>query len=223
MEFNTMNVRTAVSKINQFGVLLVFPINNRAEPDSLWNQFHPRKTMKWEWTEDSDDKVGNLWHLMKRLSDCKKVIYSKWYQSRATFFSIELFSAMLRVLDVHHLASTMLSAKAKDILEVLEINSPLSTRELKKQTELQGKLNESLYQKAMKELFFRQSIVAFGEVDDGAFPSLAICSTKNLYEEVWKDAENLSLQTAQATVDKFMPLKSLTRKHFDKIVQSMKL
>ena len=90
-----MNQRSAISKINKAGILLVFPIKNNKEPDSLWRQFFPRKKMIWEWSEDGEEGVADLWHLMKRLSDCRKVIYSKWYQGRATFFSIELFTALL--------------------------------------------------------------------------------------------------------------------------------
>src|SRR6476659_3749059 len=92
-----MNQRSAISKINKKGILLVFPINNRKEPQSLWSEFYPRKKMRWEWDNSGDDSVAEMWGLMKRLSENREVVYSKWYQGRATFFSQELFAAMLRL------------------------------------------------------------------------------------------------------------------------------
>src|SRR5687767_5530271 len=97
-----MNQRSAISRINKNGILLVFPINNRKEPKSLWSEFFPRTKMKWEWDETGDNRVGDLWMLMKRLSDCRQVVYSKWYQGRATFFSRELFVALLSLTKQHY-------------------------------------------------------------------------------------------------------------------------
>ena len=91
-----MKQKTAVSKINARGALLVFPINNKKEPASLWSEFYPKSKMRWEWDSDGDDRVGDLWALMKKLSDSREVVYSKWYQGRATFFSRKLFTALLR-------------------------------------------------------------------------------------------------------------------------------
>jgi hypothetical protein len=199
-----MNQRAAISKINKAGILLVFPIKNSKEPDSLWHQFFPRKKMIWEWDEDGEEGLANLWHLMKRLSDCRKVIYSKWYQGRATFFSIELFTALLALQNAEA-PRTPLSETAQTILETLEMDSPLSTKEIKIRTELRGKFNEPLYNKAMKELFRRFLIVAFGEVDDGAFPSLAVGATRTLFEGIWKDSQKLGAKEAGEILDKYMP------------------
>ena len=74
-----MDMRSAIAKIQRHGILLVFPISNRPEPRSLWSEYFPRKKMRWEWDDSGDNHVGELWSLMKRLSDCKKVVYSKWY------------------------------------------------------------------------------------------------------------------------------------------------
>ena len=93
-----MNQKSAISKINKKGVLLVFPINNKPESvslPSLWSEFFPKTKMKWEWDEKGDNYVFELWSLMKHLSASGEVVYSKWYQGRATFFSKELFTAML--------------------------------------------------------------------------------------------------------------------------------
>ncbi|MBY0451825.1 MAG: hypothetical protein K2P92_02240, partial [Bdellovibrionaceae bacterium] len=178
-----MDQKSAVKKINDRGALLVFPINNKKEPASLWSEFYPRTKMRWEWDEGGDNKVGDLWLLMKKLSDSRQVVYSKWYQGRATFFSRDLFTALLKVTQPDY-SGTTLSPVARQLYECLEEDSPLSTKQLKAITELRGKDNERFYNRGMKELFSRFLIVAYGEVDDGAFPSLAVGTTRNLFEDL---------------------------------------
>jgi len=68
----------AIARIRDRGALLVFPINNRPEPRSLWSEFFPKSEMVWDWNEDGDDRVAGMWQLMKRLSAGGKVVYSKW-------------------------------------------------------------------------------------------------------------------------------------------------
>lgn len=216
-----MNQRSAISKINKNGVLLVYPINNRAEPHSLWREFFPRKKMRWEWDGSGDSGVADMWSLMKNLSDNRAVVYSKWYQGRATFFSQELFVALLsRVLQLGD-PSAGLSPTAKQILETLESDSPLSTKELKKLTDLQGKFNEPNYTRSIKELFSRFLIVAYGEVDDGAFPSLAVGATRTIYEEHWLKASALQSTIADQTIEGFMPQGSHFRRAFDRLQTSL--
>lgn len=212
-----MSVKKAVVKINLNGILLVFPINNREEPKSLWSEFYPKTKMRWEWDDGGDHKVSDMWSLMKRLSTTQEVIYSKWYQGRATFFSIELFQSLLRILHDKSCTSK-LSRPARNLLEALESDSPLSTKQLKKITELQGKDNEPTYNKAMKQLFSSLQIVGFGEVDDGAFPSLAVGATQLLYEDLWTKSLSMNLKEAQNRVDELMPQNSLTRKQWEKII-----
>ena len=216
-----MNDKKAILKINDAGILLVFPIANQKEPKSLWSEFFPKSKMRWEWDETGDNRVGDLWALMKRLSVTKQVVYSKWYQGRATFFSIPLFEAML-CLYQHHEPKKKLSQTAKNLLTTLESDSPLSTRELKKLTELQGKDNNANYTKSMKQLFSQLFVVAFGEVDDGAFPSLAVGATQLLYEDLWNRAKKMKPDLAQKIVDQFMPTGSAVRKYFDKINAALK-
>src|SRR5678816_4606189 len=132
---------TAVASIRQYGALLVFPINNRDLPHSLWAEFFPGTRMVWEWNKDSDHRVGDMWQMMKRLSECREVVYSKWYQGRATFFSHEVFSAMLSERRTRHTPRHQLTGTARLLFEVLENNSPLSTRKLKEFTDLQGRAN----------------------------------------------------------------------------------
>lgn len=207
------NLKKAISLINQHGILLVFPINNAPEPNSLWRELHPRTPLKWEWDSDGDQKVFKMWTLMKELSDCKQVVYSKWYKGRATFFSRELFTALLKLQTDKNIKNR----EANTILDELKSNSPLSTKELKKITELRGKLLEPLYNKAMKQLFEKFLIIAFGEVDDGAFPSLAVGATENIYEELTIEADSLSTEKALKTLEKFMPDDSQFRKFYKKL------
>ncbi len=212
-----MNQRSAISKINKSGILLVFPINNQKEPASLWREFFPRKKMRWEWDEGGDNSVGEMWSLMKRLSDHREVVYSKWYQGRATFFSKELFVAMLALVQKDCDPQTGLSPTASLLLETLESDSPLSTKELKKATELQGKFNEPNYTRGMKELFSRFLVIAHGEVDDGAFPSLAVGATRTLYEEHWNQALGLDRRSAEQIVELYIPTGNLFRRAFDRV------
>lgn len=214
-----MNKKSAIAKINKQGVLLVFPILNRKEPDSLWAQFFPRKKMKWEWNDNGDDTVAKMWMLMKKLSDCREVVYSKWYQGRATFFSVEVFASLLAILKANPEYQRGLSRTAQHIYEILLDNSPLSTKELKKVTELQGKDNEAAYNKACKELFSKLLIVAYGEVDDGAFPSLAVGATKVLYDDIWRQSDSLTPEQAYKTLEKYMPIDGAFRKYWDKLTR----
>lgn len=208
-------MKKAVDIINRQGALLVFPINNRVEPASLWSQLYPKSKMQWVWDEDGDNRVGKVWSLMKRLSDSRDVVYSKWYQGRATFFSKKFFTSLLRLKQNEIETRSPLSRTAIQILDILENDSPLSTKQLKKLAELQGKDNEKFYNRAMKELFKNFHIVAFGEVDDGAFPSLAIGATRTLFENLWVDSQKLSLAEATQCIDRLMPRGQLFRKYLD--------
>ncbi len=211
----------AIGKINKNKILLVFPIKNAKEPHSLWSELHPRTKLKWEWDDDGDNRVFEMWSLMKRLSSCKEVVYSKWYMGRATFFSRDIFIAMLNLMGVALQTEPKLTRTAQDLLSELESNSPLSTKELKKITDLRGKDNEPRYNRAMKELFCQLQIIAFGEVDDGAFPSLAVGATKLIYEDLWIEAQNISQKKAQTLVDMAMPTGTQFRKFFDKILANL--
>lgn len=213
-----LNSANAIKIINKKGILLVFPILNKSEPESLWSEFFPGKKMAWEWNEDSDDSVANMWHLMKRLSDCGDVVYTKWFRNRATFFSKELFTAGLKLMTDANPKRHLSTSESLQIYETLEINSPLSTKEIKAGTDLRGKENETIYNRAMKELFSQMLIVAFGEVEDGAFPSLAVGSTESLFEDIWKKSMTLSSKKAGITVEKFMPEGSVFRKYFSQIL-----
>src|SRR6185437_11694062 len=139
-----MNAKSAIQAIHQAGALLVFPLDNRKEPASIWSHFFPKSEMRWEWDEDGDDRVVNLWHLKTELSTTGKVVYTKWFRGRATYFSPELFKALLRSLNPDR-PEIGLSAEARTILSILESESPLSTKEIKRLSGLQGRASERTY------------------------------------------------------------------------------
>ncbi len=213
----TSSLKLAVKTINELGIVLVFPINNKKTPRSLWSEFYPKTKLVWEWNHDGDRKVFKMWEVMKDLSISRDVVYSKWMSGRATFFSRELFVAMICRLRSKGVLKNKLGIEGNSILTELESDSPLSTREIKKLTGLQGKLNEPFFQRGMRQLFSRLLIVGFGEVDDGAFPSLAVGATKSIYEDLWLEAEALDRDDADLTIEKCMPKGSEFRKFFDKI------
>lgn len=183
-----MNKREAIQAINKHGILLVYPIKNARDPLSLWQIRHPRKKMVWEWDDGGDASVPNLWHLRAELSSSRRVVYSKWFRGRATFFSLNTFQSLLGLsLQIH--SDHSLSREAREILEILNESSPRSIRVLKKETGLVGRAFEPIFMKAMKELWLRFLIVGYGEIDDGAFPSLAIGATQALFEDIYLKAK----------------------------------
>lgn len=212
-----LQLSAAISRIRDRGALLVFPINNQPLPLSLWSEFFPNSRMVWGWNEDGDYRIAELWQLMKDLSDCREVVYSKWFRGRATFFSRDLFAAMLRVRSATQQARHSLSREARTIFEVLENNSPLSTKEIKLAAGLAGRENEAGYSRGMKELFTQLLIVGFGEVDDGAFPSAAVGATELLFSDLWTEAGEMTYPEAKAVVDKFFPEGSHFRRFFDRV------
>lgn len=184
--------KKAIETINEKKLLLVFPITNKRDPPSLWFEFYPEVSMDWKWTEDADSRVLKTWMLMKKLSDCQEVVYSKWYQGRATFFSKDFFKDLLAFQMKHIHPQIKLTHSESTLLQILQNNSPLSTKELKKEAGLTGKLFSADYERSMKRLFLFQKIVAFGEVEDGAFPSLAVGATSLLFEDIWCEAQEIS-------------------------------
>jgi hypothetical protein len=222
-KINPISPSKAVKSVCDAGVLLVFPVKNAAEPASIWSSLMPKVKMKWEWTEDGDDRVLQMWQLMKQLSSCREVIYSKWYQGRATFFSPDLFEALIWTMHFGSHRPKPLSTDARLILEVLEVDSPQSTKQIKRQVELTGKDCEARFNRAMKELFQQFLIVGYGEVEDGAFPSLAVGCTKSLYEENWSNAKGLSENEVSRRLKKYLGSTKLFQRFFDRTLKSSAL
>ncbi len=170
--------------IDRLGIVLVYPIANKSEPPSLWTELWPKRPMEWSWDADADPRVAELWHLRERLARSQEVAYAKWFRGRATFFSLPVFHALLgRFARMDPFAG--LPHEASDILEILRERSPLSTKELRAAADLRGKAYEGVFTHAMKALWSRLLVVGFGEIEDGAFPSLAIGATELLFEDLW--------------------------------------
>ena len=188
--------RRALESIEKRGALLVYPLNNRKEPLSLWSELFPRSEMRWEWTETADDRVGDVWILREHLSRSRQVVYAKWYQGRATFFSFPVFTHLLAYLGAVGTCEDGLSPDSREILDLLLSDSPLSTKQLKAGADMEGRLMESTYNRAMKPLWNRLIIVGFGEFNDSSFPSLGVGATATLFEEAWNESTKISVQKA---------------------------
>ncbi|MDB4930004.1 MAG: hypothetical protein JWM10_2488 [Myxococcaceae bacterium] len=209
---------TAVAKVEREGALVVFPIDNRPEPPSLWARLHPGAEMRWNWDDGGDARVFELWHLRMQLSLSREVVYSKWFRGRATLFARDVFAAMLTLLREGRDPRGGLSAEAAAILEVLDETSPVSSKELRKLTGLQGKLLEGAWTRATQELWSRLLIVGYGEVADGAFPSLAVGATQSLFDDLWDASAEQTPAEARALLALRPGAGSLFYKHFMKVL-----
>ena len=69
----------------------------------------------------------------------------------------------------------------------------------------------------MKDLFTRFLIVGFGEVDDGAFPSLSVGASELLFDDLWREADEMQPSAARSVIDRLMPQTSAFRRYFDKL------
>ncbi len=196
----------------------MYPITNRREPPSLWFELHPRTEMRWAWDADADDRVVQLWHLRERIARSRKVVYSKWYKGRAVFFSKPLFEAMLAALHATDRLLDGLSDEARELLALLEEDSPISTKELRKRSGLHGKLLERPWTKALNELFARCLIVGTGEVADGAFPSLAVGATRWIFEDLWNAARDGVTREHEDLLSGLLPSDSAFGKEWRKVL-----
>lgn len=191
----------SIQAVRNHGWLLVFPLPKIKEPLSLWHVFYPKSVMRWEWDESGDNRVAELWHLRRQIAESHRVIYSKWYRGRATLFSEDIFKR-LWVYFAPERALAGQSGEAREIMDLLEMESPLSTKQIRRGTDLTGKENERRYMASMKELWRTFAIVGVGEVDDGAFPSLAHAATHVVFEELCQAAEReFTFDEAKAWLD----------------------
>lgn len=210
------NLERHLRAIEKKNALLVYPLENKKFPPSLWGELHPRTPMRWEWNENGDTKVSDLWRDREELSRSGRVVYSKWYRGRATFFSRECFVDLLIALEAPA-AERALVGEASALYDVLCESSPLSTKDIKRATELTGKSLESLFQRSMKILFENGLIVGWGEIDDGAFPSLASGATKLMFEDLWTEASERIAEKETARER----LKSRWSPEFDKFLDQV--
>lgn len=216
-----MSRSNAIKAVEKTGMILVFPLPNKKDPSSLWSHFFPRTKMRWEWDESGDNRVAELWHLRTELSSSGKLVYTKWFQGRATLFSKPLFTAMMRYLQTATGTVKPLSREAVAILEFLNEDSPQSPRVVREAVNLQGKFHESTFQRALKELWTRLLIVGYGEIDDGAFPSLAIGSTKLLFEDEWLASQDLTSEESLTCIELYMPQESAARKYLTRMERNL--
>lgn len=189
----------AVKAVLKRGALLVFPLNNRKEPASIWSEVWPKTKMRWEWDDNGDDRVVQMWHMREVLSRSRQVVYSKWYQGRATVFAPDVFVNLIAFMG--GVGDWPMSHESRLAMEALEADSPLSTKQLKAACELEGRLLEPMYNRAMKPLWQRGWIVGFGEFEDSSFPSLGIGATKTLFEDLWREAAGISSEKAGAFLE----------------------
>ena len=210
----------ALKAIEDKGILLVFPLQNRAQPESLWSVLYPRTAMRWEWDADGDQRVSDLWILREELSRSEKVVYAKWYQNRATFFSKEIFVDLLAYLQS---ASRLpgLPLSSQEALDSFLIDSPQSTKVIKENLSWQGKLMESHYNRAMKPLWSGLYLVGFGEVQDSSFPSLNMAASATLFEDLWLRAKKIPFSEAEGRLTQKLGADSLFLKHAQKIKKQM--
>jgi hypothetical protein len=210
--------QAAITAIDRLGACLVFPIDNRPEPASLWSHFHPRTRMRWEWDAGGDDRVPVLWHLREELSRSGRVVYTKWYRGRATLFSLPVFSALVRLLSGGE--DQGLGPEARRLYQAYEESSPLSTKEAKRAAGMEGRALARDYERGMKELWARTLVVGFGEKDDGAFPSLLIGASKWMHGEAWRQGRGMAEEEARSVIDRALPPGNLFRKELDRQLKS---
>jgi len=201
----------ALAAVREHGALLVYPVANRKAPRSLWGELYPRSPMHWAWDASADDRVVGLWHLRERMARGKKVVYAKWFRGRAVFFSQELFTEMLSATTPW---SATPSFEAREILALLEENSPQSSKAVRREAGLRGKHGERVWQRAMRELWESLLIVGTGEVDDGAFPSLEIGATRLIFENLWDRAAARDPIAARVTVEAALGREPAFLRHF---------
>lgn len=191
------NLKKALDSIETRGFLLVFPIPN-SKTASVWSELYPRSKMRWDWDVTADDRVVQLWQLRRELAESQKVFYTKWYRGRATVLSMSVFENLYRVLRP---LREQLSSDAAEALELLEYESPLSTKQLRRGLEMTGKDQAKRYQSAVKELWHSLAIAGIGEIDDGAFPSLAHAATRVVFEEHARRSDRLNEVDAWADLN----------------------
>lgn len=214
--------KRAKKLIDERGILLVYPINNKEEPPSLWHALWPKAAMNWSWDNGADDRVVELWHLRARLAESHEVAYGKWFKGRATFFSLPVFHALLARICETGDPFADLPRAAHDILALLRERSPLSTKILRVEAGLRGKQHDRAFNQAMKILWSRLLIVGVGEVEDGAFPSLAVGATELLFEDLWVSRKRVSASSRKALDEALTRSKAFAKEH-DRVLAELRV
>ncbi len=177
--------------------------------------------MRWDWSEDSQDKVPALWHMRERLSRSRKVVYVKWFQGRATFFSLDVFTALLSCYASLPDPLIGLDLGARRVYLTLLEDSPLPTKELRELSGFSGRAREAEFQRALRALWNRALIVGYGEVEEGGFPSLAIGCSRHLFEDQWDRAKVMTVGEREQTIGRVFPADSPFLKAYRKVTASL--
>jgi len=211
-----MYLKKAIQALEKKGILLVFPIRNAKNPPSLWYEFFPKTKMRWEWDDSGDSRLGDLWRLKDELSSSGKVVYTKWYKNSATFLSFECFEALYKLLSDKDFYQNPSTQSLKIHQRLLE-NSPVSSKTLRKEFKENQGWKSNLLDKYLKDLWQRLWIVGYGEVDDGAFPSLALAASSLMFEAQVKKASKLKSKEALSILEKRLGKDSLFLTQLHKI------
>jgi hypothetical protein len=212
--------RKALAAINEQHVLLVYPIQNAREPSSLWHSLHPRSAMRWDWSEDADQRVVDLWHLKDALCLGREVVYAKWFRGRATFFSRAIFVPILALLGTTRAHALGRDANASRIYEELLDNSPQTPRRLRQAVDLSGSHGRSDYEHGVKLLWEQLVIVGTGEVDEGQFPALAMGATRHIFEDLWEEADGIDPRDAEERCRRLLPGDSPFSRFLDRLMRT---
>lgn len=212
------NYKKAVAAINSHHIQLVYPIKNAQEPASLWRSLHPRSFMKWDWSEDADQRVVDIWHLKDELCFGQDVVYAKWFRGRATFFSKEIFVPVLRLLETTQVDEIYRNTHANDIYEELLDRSPQTPKLVGQAVDLSGSQSRSDYEKGVKLLWEQLLIVGTGEVDEGQFPALAMGATKHIFEDLWDEARSMDPLDASERCRTLLPADSSFYKFLNRMM-----
>jgi len=204
----TKRYQKALAAINEQHVQLVYPIKNAREPRSLWHSLHPRSAMRWDWSEDADQRVVDLWHLKDDLCLGREVVYAKWFRGRATFFSRAIFVPILALLGPTRAEALRRDANASRLYDELLENSPQTPRRLRQAADLSGSDSRSEYERGVKLLWEQLVIVGTGEVDEGQFPALAMGATRHIHEDLWEEAHGMEPRDAQERLRRLLPAAS---------------
>lgn len=213
---NKATKKKMIDAIERRGCLLVYPLANKNEPASLWSELFPKTKMRWEWDQDGDQRVSDLWIWREELSRSQEVVYAKWFRNRATFFSQEIFICLLSYLGSVR-DEVPLTRDSKEALESFLMDSPQSTKVIKENLGWQGKMMESHYNRAMKPLWSYLFLVGFGEVQDSSFPSLNMAATQNIFEDLWLKAQGLDPVKAEEKLRAVLGEENLFFKHAVKL------
>jgi len=211
--------RKALAAINERHVQLVYPIQNAREPRSLWHSLHPGSAMRWDWSEDADQRVVDLWQLKDDLCLGREVVYAKWFRGRATFFSRASFVPILALLGTTRAEALRRNATASRQYEELQDNSPQTPRRLQQADKMTGSHYRGDYKRGVKLLWEQLVIVGTGEVDEGQFPALAMGATRHILEDLWEEADGMEPRDAEARCRRLLPAASPFSRFLDRLMR----